>query len=260
MYRILVADDEIIEQMVICKKIKAHFKDKLEIIQAVNGREAVALFEEKLCQIVLLDVEMPGVNGLEAAEKIREKNKDCVIIFLSAYDYFTYAKKALIVKAANYLLKPCLDEELIEVLEEVIIGIESRDTKNVLDSGRMEQIRSSEAQERILNFIKTHYIEDLSLQDVAQEMNYADAYFCKVFKQYFHKSFTTYLSEFRVEKAKELLMDVTINVKEISDKVGYRDSNYFTKVFKRIEGMTPSEYRMWALENKRNLMTERVVE
>ena len=78
-------------------------------------------------------------------------------------------------------------------------------------------------------------------------MNYSDAYFCKIFKQCFDKNFTTYLSEFRVEKAKQLLADVTINVKEISDKVGYRDSNYFAKVFKRIVGITPSEYRIIAI-------------
>ncbi len=78
-------------------------------------------------------------------------------------------------------------------------------------------------------------------------MNYSDPYFCKLFKQCFEKSFTTYLSEFRVNKAKQLLVDVTINVKEISDRVGYRDSNYFAKVFKRVVGVTPSEYRVLAL-------------
>jgi YesN/AraC family two-component response regulator len=85
------------------------------------------------------------------------------------------------------------------------------------------------------------------LQDAAEIMNYSNAYFCKLFKRCFDKSFTTYLSEYRIKKATQLLMDVTINVKEISDKVGYKDSNYFAKVFKRVEGVTPSEYRMRVL-------------
>ena len=81
-------------------------------------------------------------------------------------------------------------------------------------------------------------------------MNYSDAYFCKIFKQCFGKGFIVYLSEYRVEKAKELLSDVAINIKNVSQEVGYRDSNYFAKVFKRIVGETPTEYRIQSLQEK----------
>lgn len=272
MYRVLIADDEPIERMVISKKIQENFKSQLEIVQAVNGREAVETFEAKPCQIVILDVEMPGINGLEAAEKIRKQDKNCSIIFLTAFDYFTYAKKAITVRALEYLLKPVSDEELITVLEEAIslasethkVVTKKKDTGYemcTLNSEKMEQVRISVVQDMILDFIKNHYPEDLSLQDVAKVMNYSDAYFCKLFKQCFNKSFTTYLSEYRIEKAKQLLMDVTVNVKEVSEKVGYRDSNYFAKVFKRVVGITPSEYRMTALEkeNKSSSIIQRVV-
>lgn len=258
MYRVLIADDEPIERMVICKIIQENFHEQLEIVQATNGREAIELFERNTCQIVILDIEMPGINGLEAAEKIRKKDKCCNIIFLTAFDYFTYAKKAITVKALDYLLKPSSDEELIDVLEEAIrvtneqknmqTEIDTRDKQFVTNSEKMGSIRIHSVREIILEFIQNHYREDISLQDVASIMNYSDVYFCKLFKQYFDKSFTTYLAEFRVEKAKQLLTDVTINVKEVSDEVGYRDSNYFAKVFKRIVGVTPSEYRVMILE------------
>ncbi|MFA9379008.1 MAG: response regulator [Lachnotalea sp.] len=258
MYRVLIADDEPIERTVICQIIKNEFKNQLEIIQAVNGREAVELFETKKFDIVILDIEMPGINGLEAAEKMREQDKNCSIIFLTAFDDFLYAKKAITVKALDYLLKPSSDEEIIAVLEEAMrlvdeqkieMATEVLNRKEIAEIGieNIEPIRVNFAQEVILQFIQYHYVENISLQDVAEAMNYSDAYFCKLFKRYFDKSFTTYLSEFRVEKAKKLLVDITINVKDISDKVGYRDSNYFTKVFKRIEGITPSEYRIKVL-------------
>ena len=88
-----------------------------------------------------------------------------------------------------------------------------------------------------------HYKEDISLQDVAGTMNYSEAYFCKIFKQCFDKSFLVYLTDYRVEKAKTLLADVMINIKDVSAEVGYRDSNYFARVFKRSTGITPTEYR-----------------
>ena len=85
---------------------------------------------------------------------------------------------------------------------------------------------------------------DLSKQDVARMMNYSEAYFCKLFKQCFNRNFTSYLTEYRVEEAKKMLAEPTVNVKEIGKAVGYSDSNYFAKVFKRITGQSPTEYRL----------------
>ena len=115
MYRVLVADDEPIERMIVGRTIKKYFSGQLEVVEAVNGREAAKFFTEKDCKIALLDIEMPGVNGLEAAEQIREKDRDCSIIFLTAFDEFSYAKRAISVHALDYLLKPGTEEELVAV-------------------------------------------------------------------------------------------------------------------------------------------------
>lgn len=272
MYRVLVADDEPIERMVVCKIINKYFADQLQVVQAVNGREAVELFEKEQCHIVLLDIEMPGINGLQAAEYIRNKNYQCSIIFLTAFDEFSYAKRAITVKALDYLLKPCLEEELIAALEEAIrlenerrvilqcneevINDISENNVNVRKSNeedieeRTEKLRMHAVAENIRIYIEEHYSEDIALQDVASAMNYSDAYFCKLFKQCFDKSFVTYLTDFRVNKAKQMLADVIINIKDISVNVGYHDSNYFAKVFKRVVGVTPSEYRIQVLQRE----------
>lgn len=284
MYRVLVADDEPIERTVVSRTIQKYFPEQAEVILAVNGREAVELFFEKKCQVALLDIEMPGVNGLEAAERIRERDRECSIIFLTAFDEFSYAKKAISIKALDYLLKPGVDEELVAVLEEAFrlaeeagqrdpgAGMETQQessrgqAKTELEplsdesgtgtadetwecSGEhmSENLRMNAVTASIRNYIDANYMEDISLQTAASAMNYSDAYFCKIFKQCFDKSFIVYLSEYRVERAKELLADIVINVKDISQKVGYRDSNYFAKVFKRVTGVTPTEYRMQIL-------------
>ena len=103
---------------------------------------------------------------------------------------------------------------------------------------RLGQIR-----EDIVAYIREHYTEELSMQDVARAMNYSDAYFCKLFKQCFKVNFSAWLNEFRVEKAKELLSATRLSVREVSIACGYADANYFARVFKRVTGMTPSEYR-----------------
>ncbi len=220
----------------------------MEICQAVNGREAVELCREKKCQIALLDISMPGIDGLEAAEMIRRENRECSIIFLTAYDEFDFAKRAIRVQALDYLLKPGSREELIAVLEEAVAGrrTEKRERSAAAlqrEDERQELVKNQVLVNRTREYIEAHYMEDICLQDAAAALHYSDVYFCKFFRQNFDKNFIMYLSELRVEKAKELLCDLTINIKDVSRSVGYHDSGYFTKVFKRITGVTPSEYR-----------------
>lgn len=256
MYRILVADDEPIERTVVAKMLQSHFAEQIEVVMAVNGREAVERYREKNCRIALLDIEMPGIDGLEAAEQIRKFDEDAVIVFLTAFDEFSYAKRAVSVHALEYLLKPIADEELISTIEEafLILGSERKYRLGKMDSENTmkysENPKLNVVADNICEYIRRNYRDDISLQDVAGYMNYSDAYFCKIFKQCFHKSFLTYLTEYRVERAKRLLEDIAINIKDVSMEVGYRDSNYFAKVFKRIVGVTPSEYRVGKLQTE----------
>lgn len=258
--RIVVADDEPIERRVLCKTIQSYFEDEVEIFQAANGIEAVSAFTGGHCQVALLDITMPGMNGLDAAEAIRRADPDCSIIFLTAYDEFEFAQRAIRVQALDYLLKPGTKEELIAVLEEAILRArgEKRVTGNTVCAGKRFEAATADAdagdarpdsfktqiiKKQIYEFLERHYMEDVSLQDAASRLNYSDPYFCKIFKQCFDKNFITYLTELRVEKAKELLADVAVNVRDVGQRVGFRDSSYFAKVFRRITGTSPSEYR-----------------
>lgn len=261
MYRILVADDEPIERQVINKKILGYFPDQVLVFMAENGIEAVSAFEDNDCQIAILDIEMPGMNGLDAAAQIRKKHPDCSIIFLTAFDEFNYAKRAIEVRALDYLLKPGSDEDLINVIEEAMRLAdreeESFEEGSLEDQALAEDISFAEAEDtadgeeiasniivgEVTRYIENNYKEDIALQDVAGLFGYSDVYFCKLFKQNFGKNFITYLNEFRIDRAKELLADPQINIKDVSVEAGYRDANYFTRVFKRMVGKTPSEYR-----------------
>ena len=246
-------------------------------------------------------------------------DEDCVIIFLTAYDDFAYAKRAIVIRALDYLLKPCDEDELVSVMEEAMRltdrralqkaresglaagtvpdghipvgqggnapgtreggalgtqegfapgtqegdapGIPFGDTPGTAagagdGSGRSDIIpqgghgledagaaRMAQAAETMREYIRNNYMKEISMQDAARVMNYSDAYFCKLFKQCFDQNFTSYLTNFRVNEAKKLLKNRNISVKDVGMQVGYYDSNYFAKVFKRITGMIPSEYR-----------------
>ncbi len=318
-YIILLADDEPIERMALAKRLKKHFGEHCRICQAENGKEALDLFRQKPCQVVIMDIAMPEMNGVEAAEQIRALDSECSIIFLSAYDDFAYARKAIQIRALDYLLKPCEDEDLVAVIEEAIHQAECRagqekalaagegvqpeaassmqpEAARDIQSGsagsmqpeaargvqseagrgkqpvsgkrsqpgdgaavqakeqQMESIRiaarehaaverMTQAAEKIRDYLQKNYMKEISMQEAARMMEYSDAYFCKLFKQCFGQNFTTYLTILRVNEAKKLLEDPFANIREVSMKVGYYDSNYFAKVFKRYTGMIPSDYR-----------------
>ena len=187
MVKILIADDEPIERTIIERMIMKNFPENVQIVKAINGREAVKLYEEEQCQIAMLDIEMPGVNGLDAADEIRKLDKDAVIIFITAFDEFDYAKRAIRVHALEYLLKPVSEEELTTNLEEAIYLTQKNEKKKPvlkidLQENHHENIKMNAVAENIRAYIEKHYREDIALQDVAMAMNYSDSYFCKLFK------------------------------------------------------------------------------
>ena len=235
---LLIADDENLELKVLEKTIKKFFLNELEIFMASNGKQAAQISDETEINIALLDVEMPGMNGIELAKLIREKNHDCIIIFITAYDRFEYAIEAMHIKAFDYLLKPWKEEKLTGLISEAIVNIIELSLENSANENLQESQKSA-----IKKYIKENYKRDISAGDVAGILGYSDVYFSKIFKQLFDDTFINYLTKVRIDKAKVLLKDVGFNIKEVGASVGYTDSNYFTKVFKRAVGMSPSEYR-----------------
>ena len=273
MYRVLLADDEQIERMALARRLMRRFGDSLQISEATDGKEAVELYQKEHSQIIIMDISMPELNGVEAAEQIRSMDEDCVIVFLTAYDEFSYAKRAIVIRALDYLLKPCDEEELAAVMEEAMrltdkaVHNKENPTGNRAEMTEAEKEaekrreqwpwnpdaeapkdpeteRMNQVAEKIRTYIRENYMNEISMQDAARQFNYSDAYFCKLFKQCFNKNFTSYLTEYRVVEAKRMLAMPTVNVKDIGRAVGYSDSNYFAKVFKRITGQSPTEYRL----------------
>lgn len=231
---LLIADDENLELKVLEKTVKKHFVDELEIFASSNGRKASQICDEVKPDIALLDIEMPGMNGIELAKYIKEKYVECIIIFITAYDRFDYAIEAMHIKAFDYLLKPWKEERLCELINTAI--------ENVRSMQKTDSIVHSQ-KDIIKDYIDRNYKKDISAKDVAGILGYSDVYFSKVFKQLFDDNFINYLTKIRIDRAKLLLKDISFNIKEIGKSVGYADSNYFTKVFKRSIGMSPSEYR-----------------
>ena len=103
--KLLVAEDELIERKVLCKTLQKYLGDLITLYEAKNGREAIEIFEREAPQAAILDIEMPGANGLEVARKIRETDKNCAILLHTGYDKFSKERKYISVREMDYLHK-----------------------------------------------------------------------------------------------------------------------------------------------------------
>lgn len=434
MYRLLIADDEALEREGLEWIVQRMLPDTFEVVQAENGRRAIELAEERRPHIVLMDVQMPGIQGLEAIKEIRKLLPDARFVLVTAYDSFHYAQEALTLGVKEYIVKPAsrdqvasllrrladeldrekakraeqltlkskvstlqplvenelalilmmdqtLDsspEQLAEWLEfpladcrclvvafpgsesaadrrslyetirrhaksfgpclvssivehhlavflrkppqaaddwkeepvrfarklseavqpllgkEISVGIGSlRSGAEGLRQSYFEAVFSSTCSEpvcvfddlkqggpppmpgrasdreggqsyvmsvlqrirdmreeqtstvidRAKQYIRQRFAEDLSLEEAAESVHLNPFYFSKVFKQHVGETFTDYLTGLRIDRAKQLIEEEGLSLKEVSYQVGYKDPNYFSRVFKKVTGVAPSEYR-----------------
>jgi two-component system, response regulator YesN len=146
-YTVLIADDEELEREALSRLVAAEAPGEPEIITAANGREVVALAAAGDVDIALLDIRMPGLSGLEAAESLRAASPDLALVFISAFDFFAYAQHALRLRAEDYLIKPVEDGAVLAVIgrwydEAVLRGTEDKTTEDGI-SGNVRSPASS---------------------------------------------------------------------------------------------------------------------
>ncbi len=192
-----------------------------------NAEEAVKMMSMAVEGLCAQQLDFPSI-----VEKV-EKRLNKVFVHLQDETGINYGEQVHLHERFS-----CLEK--LEDLR-TAAGAVLRELTSNINSNRGSRL--SQIKQEITDYMNKNYCRDIFLQQVAREMNYSDTYFSKLFKQCFNKNFITYLTEARVEAAKKFLHNPTVNIKEIGAQVGYHDSNYFTKVFRRATGQNPSEYR-----------------
>lgn len=252
MFTVLAAENTIYPDISICTILRQQFQEYCTLHQAHTSREFYQYLEDLSPDMILLDMDMPGIRCSQLASFLQRKGDSCILLLLADLDTFDPTSSEAQVSPADYLFKPYSQTEAILTLEECFHLCE----KNLLavpDCTGTDSQEDTEAVTRMLlvkkkiqQYIQENYGSIMSMQDVAQAMNYSDTHFCRLFKQCFQVNFSVYLNEFRITQAKEMLISSNKTVKEISVSCGYRDTSYFIRVFKRFTGTTPSDYRIYA--------------
>lgn len=238
--KILIADDEDTIRRGVAKYIQLHSDRFDKIYQAENGQEALDILFQYRPELVLLDVQMPLKNGIEVMQEAKKAGLDPVIVILSGYDEFKYAQQAIRYGAKEYLLKPVRATDILKCLEKLADEYYKKDEEENKQQER-NQINSFVKSAR--DYVEEHYAEDISLQEVAERIGISAGYLSTMFAQNMDCKFVDYLNQVRIERACTYLEQNYLKTYEIAYRVGFRDEKYFSRVFKKMKGMSPKEYR-----------------
>lgn len=246
MWKVLIADDEPKIRKGL-KKILQSFDLDIEIIaEAEDGEIALDLAKEYKPNIILVDINMPFLDGLDFIEKVHDFLPNTIIIIITGYDEFHYAKRAIQLQVFDYLLKPVNSIELKEIILKVIDRLQNLPENLDTVATKNNRAEYSPIVMLIKNYIDGSYMqEDLSMQEVADRFDISLSYLGKLMKHELGKTFIEYLTEVRMENAKKILQEENIGIKihEVAQLVGYSSQHYFSRVFKKEIGITPIEYK-----------------
>ncbi|RRD93875.1 response regulator [Clostridiales bacterium COT073_COT-073] len=211
--------------------------------EAANGRAAIEVIERTRPDLVIADIEMPIMDGVEMVRMLKSKNIQTEYIFLTAHQKFTYVHSALKLDVADYLLKPFQYQELKESIEKVRLKLspENMDQETAFYEDKIST-RNNYVKEAI-TYVREHYADEISNITVAEHLNINSMYFCRLFKKETGYTFGQYVINYRIHVAAGLLSNFDLRVSEVAEQVGIMDSNYFSQIFKKIMGMTPREYQ-----------------
>lgn len=258
---ILIVDDEtpIREWIQFC--IGHADDERFTVIgSARNGKEAYDLFREKHPQIVISDIRMPVMDGVELLRKISEEQPDTAFIILTNHAEFTYAQKAVSYGARRYLLKSELrGEELMAELSAVYEEQQKAEARSAKPSAEVEEKEESAENkvllpdapqqpysrviQDVLTYLEDHYMEEISLVNVARHVYRSSEYLSRLFKAETGENFSVYLMMLRMKKARELLQTTDLKIYQVAYEVGYETPGYFTKIYRKYMGESPEDTR-----------------
>lgn len=228
--QILIADDEELERLFLKQALMNKFSENIKIIEAEDGIDALEKCLNNNFNLIIMDIEMPRMNGLDVVEKIRESGVDSDILISTAHSVFEYARKAVGLGIKEYLVKPYSLKTLNVVLDKLNLD----DTKILRkkEEGRIKVI---------MDYIEAHYTEPITLDDISENVGLSRYYVSRILNQGEGKNLTALVNQLRIEKAKLLLLDGSKS-NEVAYMLGYQDPSYFSKVFKKLTGKSPKEY------------------
>lgn len=245
-FTVVVVEDEELILHNIAKKIQESGLGFVVSGTATDGKAAIDVIEQTLPDVVVTDIRMPVMNGLEILKLTSVKYPYMKKIVISGHDDFKYAQQAIKYDVSDYLLKPLKTAELTAALTRIKIMLENE--KKLAQESKLGNVNHIFTAEEIVKtvelYIRENYTSDINFDKIAQSYNFNSSYLSKIFTKYFGENPSRYLILLRMNKAKHLFVsEKELSVKEVGERVGYPDQFYFSRIFKNVTGVSPAYFK-----------------
>lgn len=242
MLKVLIVEDEEMIRKGIVLTVDWAALGCTVVAEAANGLEALEAVARHEPDLIITDLKMPHMDGIEMLQRLRQQENPVAVIILTAYDTFSYIQSALRLGAVDYLLKPFHDGDL----EEAVLRLKRKMPQVSVPEPvpGMKQGAKSKYVLEAMDFIAAHYNDpDICVGSIAAHLGISEGHLSHVFKKETDYTLLGYLTRYRINRAMALLKDCRVKVYEVAQQVGYRDIAYFSTTFKKQTGMSPSEYQ-----------------
>ena len=242
MVSVLVVDDEELSRIAVRTLLSRLFPDAVLAGEAENGRVAVELALSLRPDIVLMDIRIPAMNGIDAASAILDALPSTRVIVVSAYDSFGFAQRAINIGVSGYLLKPVSETDFAAVFGKALAEVQVRIGAAQEPTGASASLPSGGKRDTIERAISSLPLRELGLERLADALGMNPQQLSRLFKELFGIRFVEYSTSLRIAAAKAALADQDVTVEELCHRLGWTDPAHFSKVFKERTGMTPKAY------------------
>lgn len=240
MYKVMLIDDEASARELMKESLDWESLDMYVAGEAESGIEAINTIDDIKPDIVFVDISMPFMDGIQFSVIAADRYPGLIIIIMTAFDKFEYARKCVSLPIFEYMLKPMVRSEVMETLKKARDRLEERGP--VQWGGSETGDEQLSATEAVMKYIQENYTDStLNLTSVAQAFGFSSSYLSRKFKSETGKGFAQYLTQVRMENAMKLA-GPDVKMFNISAKVGIPDPNYFGRCFKKYTGKSYSEY------------------
>ncbi|MBE0696910.1 MAG: helix-turn-helix domain-containing protein [Anaerolineaceae bacterium] len=216
------------------KKVLENYHPQSQIILAENGKRALDVLQDVTPALILLDLMMPEMDGFTLLEKIRSNPQlHRVPVVIISGKLLNYED----IQRLDYLKTYLLTKEILSMGE-------STDFLNQIDgNGKSLPQPTSKIIKQVLAYLQQNYTCQINRRDIADEVGVSENYLSQIFRQEITITPWDYLTRYRVQKAKYLLQNTSDSITQISAQVGFNDSAYFSRVFRKIMGQSPQDFR-----------------
>ena len=244
-YAILVVEDEPLIRADLSKKLEEAGEGFEVVGEAHNGQAALESIAGLRPDLLVTDVRLPVLDGLELARQVYHGYPDVKVVIVSGYDEAGYARTALQYGVKDYLWKPVNAAELRSTLSRLLIQLdEERQEREAGFPGPPEAAAREELLHAVQEYIRNHFTGELPIGELARRFHVNPPYLTRVFKRFAGLVPVRYIRDLRLSQARKLLEErPELEIKEIATRVGYPDQGYFSRVFRRALGVSPLEYR-----------------